>query len=96
MKEFSNKLVMRKQSCFDFYDRDKFSLGHNNIISTTNEEADCLENVPVEVKCDVHVRYTTNILRFQDSKKSTDALCFRYIRCIEKQKEDNSITVNRL
>ncbi|KAF0720389.1 1 2C2-dihydroxy-3-keto-5-methylthiopentene dioxygenase, partial [Aphis craccivora] len=79
MKEFPNKLVMRKLSCFDCYDCDKFSLGLH-IILPTNEEADCLENIPVEVECD----------------KSADALGFHYVCCVEKQNEDNSITVDGL
>ncbi|KAF0757257.1 1 2C2-dihydroxy-3-keto-5-methylthiopentene dioxygenase [Aphis craccivora] len=66
MKEFPNKLVMRKQSCFDCYDCDMFSLGHHNIILSTNEEADCLKKFPVEVKCDVrYIRHTTNIVNFR-------------------------------
>ena len=58
MKEFPNKLVMRRLSCFDCYDCDKFSLGHHNIILSTIEKADCLENLLVKVEYDVHIQPT--------------------------------------
>ncbi|CAI6359153.1 unnamed protein product [Macrosiphum euphorbiae] len=113
IKEFPNKLVMRKLSCFDCYDCEKFSLGHHNIILPTNEEAGCLENVPVEVECDVHIQSTSStsglllkntfydpgthlLVKFEKySEKSSDALGFRYVCCVEKQNKDKSITVNR-
>lgn len=114
MKEFLNKLVMRKLSYFDCYDFDKFSLGHH-IILPTNEDADCLENASVEVECDVHIQPTSAtselqskntsyapgtylLVKFEkyNNKKSADALGFQYVCCVEKQTEDNSITVNGL
>jgi len=73
MKEFPNKLVMRKLSCFECYDCGKFSLGDHKIILPTNEKEDCLENVPVEVEYDAQYTQPTSSTSEQQSKDTSYA-----------------------